>query len=126
MITPANGYADHFLQNSFAAGHLVNKKTAITVDQVFQLIPQFVMVNSTRGTRKVPLADWQQEVVHDLCTRELFPDLVSTFSQNTAARAVSDKMLDAGVSIDAGKPPPPEAASRPGDYPTLAGAGRSG
>lgn len=95
--------------------------TAISVAQIFGLVPQFVVVSSAGGkTTRMPLADWQQNVLHDLCIRELFPDVVATFSENTVVRTFGAEMVSGGISIDSGRPPPPEI----GDFPTPSGPSR--
>ena len=47
------------------------------------------------------LADFQEEVVHQLCLGSVFPELVASM-KGAAIRAASAEMVSGGVSQDAG------------------------
>src|SRR5262249_53574382 len=91
--------------------------TAIAVDQIWQLVPQFVMAPAAGGgSSKVSIGDWQESQLKPLCFKVLFPELIETLSTNTPVRAFGAAMVEGGIPVDAHIPPPP--VSPPGDYAT--------
>jgi hypothetical protein len=74
------GYADHFLQDSFAAGHLVNKN----------LIMQW-FITWAAGTWTVPVADWDQ-------VKNVTADLQPGLSARELYTGDSWKQIDGGLS----------------------------
>jgi hypothetical protein len=69
------------------------------------------------------LADFQQDVLHDLCVKQLFPELLDS-AKSDLVRYFGSKMVDGGISQDS-----PGAKARPlpqGDYPAPTGGTRAG
>lgn len=77
-------------------------RTDISVEKIFQLVPQAVLVEG----KAVPLAEWQQSVLRDLCWNTIFPGLISTLSTGTVIRAFGGTMVESGLSVDSGRPGP--------------------
>jgi hypothetical protein len=87
---------------------LASGTTAITVDQIFALTPQTIVWTGETGRqapRELSLAQFQEDVVHDLCIHHIFPDLVSSM-KGQAIRGASAEMVPGGVSVDSGTPTP--------------------
>jgi hypothetical protein len=91
--------------------------TTWTVDAIFRLVPQRVVLRLPAGGEQVmSLAEFQTEVVHDLCRRLLFPQLVGLLPGNPKGdliRYFGPEMVEGGVE---GSPVAPM-----GDYPVLTG-----
>jgi hypothetical protein len=91
--------------------------TEITVEEIWKRVPTWV---GTEGVdwlgvppKFYPLETWQEEVLHELCTESIFPDVVDGL-QSKGARAISPKVVEGGVgrslgeiTTPAGTPPPP-------------------
>jgi hypothetical protein len=84
--------------------------TDVTVEKIFGLVPQKVAAGD-RGD--VPLGEWQDAVVRELCFHTLFPELFTSLKAE-AIGLLGPKMTDAGVSGDAGRAPEPAPV---GDFP---------
>jgi hypothetical protein len=91
--------------------------TAITAEQIWQLVPQHVIVMLPSGeTRTFSLAEFQYAVIRPLCYTELFPQLVLGL-KGGAVRSFGAEMVTGGISADTRTAPPP----RMGVHPVLAG-----
>jgi hypothetical protein len=90
--------------------------TAITVDQIWALVPQTVVT----ATGEMSLGDWQEQALHQLCLNVIFPQLITTLSENTVVRAAGP-MVEGGVSVDVGTPP--ESPGPFGDFEPVEPAG---
>jgi hypothetical protein len=94
--------------------------TAHTTDTIFQLVPQRVaMAVAGGGERILSLAEFQADVVRPLCFLVLFPDLVDGL-KGTAIRMFGSEMVEGGISVDSGVPPP--VSLGPGDFPAPDGS----
>jgi hypothetical protein len=75
--------------------------TDLSVDRIWQLVPTEVFAapyESWRGTSRVTgrfygLEEWHDEVLHDICVNEIFPDTVDSFSSK-AVRAFGRELSD--------------------------------
>lgn len=102
---------------------LATGTTAITVDQIFALTPQTIVWTGETGAapaRELSLAEFQDDVVHNLCLEHIFPDLVT--SMKGGVIRASGEMVSGGLSQDSGVPPP--SPGPVGDFPTPAGGSR--
>ena len=72
--------------------------TGVSVEQIFALVPQEVYVESD-PSKKIPLGEWQDDVLKDICSTELFPELVASM-KGEVVRSVSSKMVSGGISKD--------------------------
>jgi hypothetical protein len=90
-------------------------ETTWTVEEIFKFVPQRVVLRLPAGGEHVmSLAEFQNEVVHDLCRRLLFPQLVGLLPGNPKGdliRYFGSEMVEGGVE---GSPRLPM-----GDYPVL-------
>jgi hypothetical protein len=75
--------------------------TAITVEQIFELVPTSVYVSTEDGERQLSLEQFQDEVVHDLCRETIFPQVVRALTSDVVRHASPD-MVEGGVSQDVG------------------------
>jgi hypothetical protein len=93
-------------------------QTAWTVDRIFSLVPQRVVMLLPKGDRQtLSLAQFQANVVHGLCTNLLFPQLLGILpgGDSTTAdivRYLGSELVEGGI----------ESTARPpvGDYPVPA------
>ena len=99
--------------------------TGITVEQILELVPSVILWRTAGGGWKdMPLEQWQDDVLHDICIEEIFPDLVDTLSTSTIVRAFSSELVEGGHSQDSSGPPPPEPRGPMGDFPLPSGSTR--
>jgi hypothetical protein len=84
--------------------------SSITFQDIFALVPTSVVVADV----PVPLDQWQDQVLHDLCFSTIFPDYYSTL-KSAIIGAFGSEMVDGGISPDAGRAAPP--APPIGDFP---------
>lgn len=79
---------------------LANGVTAITPEKILALVPKFVHAKNKEGQEKVmPLANWQDDVLFDLCWTTIFPDVATRLS-GEVVRMVSSEMVEGGISRD--------------------------
>jgi hypothetical protein len=91
-------------------------QTQWTVDEIFKWVPQRVVVNlPAGGTHTMSLAEFQTDVVKDLCREQLFPQLIIS-TKGDLVRYFGSELVEGGIE---GKPQLPV-----GDYPTVP-AGRA-
>ncbi len=64
------------------------------------------------GSTPVPLGEWQDSVLHDLCFNTIFPDYYSTFA-SAGIGTFGAEMVEGGMSQDSGRAPAPAL----GDFP---------
>jgi hypothetical protein len=98
-------------------------RAADDVAAIWALFPTFVY----DGRTPVPLADWQDGVLHDLCRREIFPDVVDS-AKSKVVRGASPELSGAGIELG-GAPAPGPVVPAPGDlgdWVVGPGAGRRG
>jgi hypothetical protein len=74
--------------------------TAITPDVIFAGVPTQVVVDGRDDP--VPLEQWQDQVLHDLCWNTIFPDYYASLS-SAVIGAFGAEMVDGGMSVDAGR-----------------------
>jgi hypothetical protein len=91
------GEAAHLSQKAIKE-LLENGATAITVEQIFELVPQEVYLD-TDPSKKLPLSQWQDDVVKQICWTKIFPDLATSL-KGEAVRMASPKMVSGGISPD--------------------------
>ncbi|MFL6074572.1 MAG: hypothetical protein ACJ73S_14350 [Mycobacteriales bacterium] len=99
--------------------------TEWTVDRIFGFVPQRVVIPTPKGGpgKVYSLAEFQQEVLHDLCMKQLFPELLDS-AKSDLVRYFGSRMVDGGISQDS-----PGGKARPlppGDYPVPTGGSSSG
>jgi hypothetical protein len=96
---------------------------------IFGFVPQRVVVNlTTSGTKVLSLAEFQTDVIHDLCFQHIIPDLVDSL-KGDAVRYASPELVKGGMSADSpgGRPPGAGSDGTPaGDYPVRTGGSRMG
>ena len=90
-----------------------------TVEDIWKLFPTSVWTYAEGAWTKRSLADWQTEVLHQICIDEIFPDVVTSFSSKVI-RALPSQLVEGGVGL-AGSPatgmvPPIPTASEMGDW----------
>jgi hypothetical protein len=73
--------------------------TSMTPEKIFELVPKYVWENGNAGWSKMPLQDWQDAVVKDLCFSTIFPSVVMSVKSDVV-RVSASKLVDAGISID--------------------------
>ena len=78
--------------------------TAITPDVIFAGVPTQVVVDGRDDP--VPLEQWQDQVLHDLCWNTIFPDFYAGLT-SAVIGAFGAEMVDAGMSVDSGRSPVP-------------------
>jgi hypothetical protein len=93
--------------------------STITFEDIFALVPTAVVVDG--APVPMPLAQWQDQVLHDLCFSTIFPDYYATL-KSAIIGAFGSEMMDGGMSQDSGRPAPAPV----GDFPLPAGASRTG
>jgi hypothetical protein len=90
-------------------------ETTWSVEEIFRFVPQRVVLRLPAGGEHVmSLAEFQNDVVHDLCTRLLFPQLAGLLPGNAKGdlvRYFGSELVPGGVE---GSPRAPM-----GDYPAL-------
>ncbi|HEX6678045.1 MAG TPA: hypothetical protein VF486_23890 [Actinomycetes bacterium] len=93
--------------------------TEITVERISALFPTKVWASagSDGTTRPLPLEEWQDEVLHQLCLRKIFPDVVDSWNSK-AARAGQSELVEGGVRD---QPTPPPVPTNLGDFVLLTG-----
>jgi hypothetical protein len=95
--------------------------STVTIKDIFALVPTAVVVPGAPAP--MPLDQWQDEVLHDLCFSTIFPDYYSTL-KSAVIGAFGSEMVDGGISRDSGRAAPP--APSMGDFPTPPGNNRMG
>jgi hypothetical protein len=99
-------------------------QTAWTVDRIFGFVPQRVVLVLPKGGREtLSLAQFQTNVVHDLCMNLLFPQLLGILPGGDATttdvvRLLGPELVEGGIGSTA-RPPV-------GDYPSPAKGGGAG
>src|SRR5262249_12918885 len=78
-------------------------RTDKTVDKIATLWPAKGWVGAEDG-HAIPLQNWHDEVLHDICTKEIFPGVVDSFNSD-AARARQSQLVEGGLRDDATPPP---------------------
>jgi hypothetical protein len=68
------------------------------------MFPTKVWVGSGGSARALPLEEWHDEVLHQLCREKIFPEVVDSFNSKVA-RAGQSELLEDGVR-DTPAPPP--------------------
>lgn len=84
-------------------------QTEKSVEKISTLWPTKVWVGGETG-HALPLQDWQDEVLHQICIEEIFPSVVNSFSSE-AARAGQPELISGGVSEPVPTPPMPDSMS---------------
>ena len=92
-------------------------QTDKTVEKISQLWPTKVWSGGEDG-HALPLQDWHEDVLHQICIDEIFPGVVDSFSSK-AARAGQPKLIDATI-VDSPIPQPP-VPENVGDFTTPRG-----
>lgn len=95
--TELTAEAAHLSQQAIAE-LLQDGKTSITPETIFELVPKFVWVSSGGGFVKMPLEQWQDAVVKQLCFDTIFPDVVDSLRSNV--RFISSELVSSGISVD--------------------------
>ena len=72
-------------------------QTGITTEQIFSYVPTMVVVP---GVGAVPLAQWQDSYLRELCFTKLFPEYYRTLT-SALIGAFGSEMVDSGISADA-------------------------
>jgi hypothetical protein len=89
---------------------LASGRTQVTVDQIWRLFPTKVWANVKGAETALPLEQWQDDVLHDICKKHIFPDVVDSFSSKTV-RLLSPALSESPVGRRGGTttpaPPPP-------------------
>lgn len=83
--------------------------TGITVDTIFALVPTKVVVDGVADP--VPLEQWQDSVVRQICDTKLFPEYYKLLAK--AIGSLSPEMVEGGMSPDADIPAPEEIPMMP-------------
>ena len=79
---------------------LTNGITAITSEKILALVPKFIHATTEEsGDQKMPLANWQNTVLFELCWKTIFPDVATRLS-GEAVRMASSEMVSGGISKD--------------------------
>jgi hypothetical protein len=86
-------------------------ETTLTTEYIFGIVPAFVVVDG--ASDPMPLQQWQDSVLKDLCFSKIFPEYYSTFA-SAVIGTFGSEMVEGGMSRDSGKPPPGPM----GDFPT--------
>lgn len=94
-------------------------QTDKTVDKIAALFPTSVWVGGEDG-RAVPLSEWHDEVLHEICKTQIFPDVVDSFNSKVA-RAGQSELIEGGVTDKAAQTPP--LPTNMGDFVLPRGAG---
>lgn len=87
--------------------------TELTTEKIFALVPTAVVPDG--GGAPIPLEQWQDSVLHDLCFTEIFPDYYSSLA-SAVIGTFGAEMVEGGMSRDSGRSPLPM-----GDYPAPGG-----
>jgi hypothetical protein len=93
--------------------------STITFQEIFSYVPTAIVVDG----KPMPLEQWQDQVLHDLCFSKIFPDYYGTFKSIIIGRFATT-MVDGGISQDTGHRPPPKPPV--GDFPMPSGANKVG
>jgi hypothetical protein len=70
-------------------------KTDKSIERIAQLWPTKVWVGGEDG-QAVPLENWHDEVLHELCRKEIFPGVVDSFNSKVARAGQSD-LVEGGL-----------------------------
>jgi hypothetical protein len=89
-------------------------ETEKTVETISKLWPTKVWIGGDDG-HALPLQDWHDDVLHQICIEKIFPDVVDSFSSK-AARAGQPELIPGGI-MDPTTPKPPVPEDM-GDFPT--------
>lgn len=92
-------------------------QTEKSVGKISQLWPTKVWAGGEDG-HALPLQDWHEEVLHQICIEQIFPGVVDSFSSK-AARAGQSELIPGG-NVDPLTPKPP-VPDNMGDFVTLRG-----
>jgi hypothetical protein len=76
--------------------------TSITTDLILATVPSYIVVDGR--AEPVPLEQWQDEVLHELCFNEIFPDYYYSL-KSAVIGAFGADMVDGGMSVDSGLSP---------------------
>ncbi|OLB76501.1 MAG: hypothetical protein AUI14_18600 [Actinobacteria bacterium 13_2_20CM_2_71_6] len=76
--------------------------TAISVETIFALVPTQVVVDGV--PEPMPLEQWQDQVLHNLCLNTIFPEYYRTL-KSAIIGAFGSEMVDGGMSQDSGRAP---------------------
>jgi hypothetical protein len=88
--------------------------SAIKVEQIFANVPVSVVQDGAGAP--VPLEQWQDDYLHQMCTEKFFPDYYDTL-KSAVIGTFSAELVKQGISQDSpGAPKPPM-----GDFPTPTG-----
>jgi hypothetical protein len=98
--------------------HLDHGQSAIKVEDIFQLVPVAVV---PAGGTAVPLEQWQDEHLHQMCVQTFFPDYYDSI-KSAVIGAFSAKLVEQGISPDSGGAPRLPV----GDFPVPSGGSRAG
>jgi hypothetical protein len=79
--------------------------TSHTVDSLAALWPTKVYVGEGESAEAKSLEDWHDEVLHEICVKTIFPDVVDSFNSKVA-RAGQPDLLPGGM-VDPETPAPP-------------------
>jgi hypothetical protein len=93
-------------------------ETDKTIDKIAELWPTKVWVGGENGY-ELPLEQWHDEVLHEICVKEIFPDVVDSASSKIA-RAGQPTLLPGRV-IDSPRVPAPPLPANIGDFVTPPG-----
>ena len=93
--------------------------TQITTERIFALVPTAVVPDGSETP--VPLEQWQDSVLHDLCFTTIFPEYYRSLA-SAIIGTFGAEMVPGGMSQDSGKAPPPVK----GDFPVPAGGSALG
>jgi hypothetical protein len=94
-------------------------ETSLTTEYIFGVVPAFVVVDGTPDP--MPLQQWQDSVLKDLCFSKIFPEYYRTFA-SAVIGTFGSEMVEGGMSRDSGKPPPgPMGDFPPPDRDQMAG-----
>jgi hypothetical protein len=84
-------------------------RTAITVDEIFGYVPQYIWAPRPEGEtmaapgpgaptwQKKSLAEWHDEDLHSICMAVIFPQVASSFINLVGARVVQQHLVHGGA-----------------------------
>jgi hypothetical protein len=81
--------------------------TDTELEDIWELVPTSVFTpTSGGGWEKRSLEDWQDEVLHQICLKEIFPQLVGSIASK--AGRLEPQLVEGGVELNNSPPVPPD------------------
>ena len=97
--------------------------TAITVEQIWSIFPNSVGATKNGASAFYPLEQFQDEILRAICIRDIFPDVVDSFSSKVV-RAMRTGLSEGAIGESGDREGPVPAPPLPddlGDFPLFAG-----